>query len=250
MSPLLRFLCSRPVAGFRAVQFDERKLIGWPMLKDDEDDISFLAPPSATDDERSLIEKWGPVMEPSEIHEVTTYLLPNSSETEQVDLFDTAPALFMDLADSRPSTEVVLSFANKFGSLSEYPDRVDDWCAIISAMKRAVVLWTEAKAEGDFRKLIRLLNRQHSAHRSRRGTPMYLFLEEQSEGGPAKLAVRLGSLKDAIWAQFMLAVDGRRNLAACTHCGSWYFVDDGRVDKRYCSDACKMRAYRERKKKA
>ena len=53
-----------------------------------------------------------------------------------------------------------------------------------------------------------------------------------------------------MWLQFANAIEGDRDYAQCVECASWFEIapGSGRPDKRYCSDACRMRAYRKRKK--
>ena len=58
-------------------------------------------------------------------------------------------------------------------------------------------------------------------------------------------------LLSAMWLQFALAVEGNRNYEPCDECHSWMEIapGSGRPDKKFCSSACSMRAYRKRKKK-
>ncbi len=57
------------------------------------------------------------------------------------------------------------------------------------------------------------------------------------------------SLIGALWLQLALAVEGNKEHRQCHECKSWFeiFPGSGRPDKLYCSDACRMRAYRKRK---
>jgi len=72
--------------------------------------------------------------------------------------------------------------------------------------------------------------------------------------GSSAGGVRLSpiNLIGALWLQFALAVDGNVGYAHCQSCGSWFPIASGagRTDKRYCSDACRMRAYRQRKRQS
>jgi hypothetical protein len=58
------------------------------------------------------------------------------------------------------------------------------------------------------------------------------------------------SLLGAMWLQFSMAVSRNIDFGHCLECRSWFEISPGtgRPDKSYCSDACRMRAYRERKK--
>lgn len=59
-------------------------------------------------------------------------------------------------------------------------------------------------------------------------------------------------LLTAIWLQFALAVTGDKQYRACDACGKSYEIapDTARTNKVFCSNRCKVRAYRERKARA
>lgn len=54
----------------------------------------------------------------------------------------------------------------------------------------------------------------------------------------------------ALWLQATLAIAGKANFLQCRECRTWFEVSTkvARPDKRFCSNACRMRAYRQRKK--
>lgn len=56
-------------------------------------------------------------------------------------------------------------------------------------------------------------------------------------------------LLDFLWLQFATAIAGGVRYQSCVECGAWFIVAPGRgrEDKKFCSDACRMRAYRNRK---
>jgi hypothetical protein len=56
----------------------------------------------------------------------------------------------------------------------------------------------------------------------------------------------------ALWLQAALAVSGGKDFRQCHECQTWFEVatGQGRSDKLYCSTACRMRAYRKRKKES
>lgn len=55
-------------------------------------------------------------------------------------------------------------------------------------------------------------------------------------------------LLGALWLQLALAVDGDKDYRQCKQCLSWFEVSPavGRTSKRYCGNACRIRAHRER----
>lgn len=57
------------------------------------------------------------------------------------------------------------------------------------------------------------------------------------------------NLFGALWLQFAQAIDDDRDYYRCTQCRKWFEVapGSGRPDKQYCSNACRQRAYRNRK---
>ena len=59
-------------------------------------------------------------------------------------------------------------------------------------------------------------------------------------------------LLDFLWLQFASVIVGGARYQHCEECGGWFIVapGEGREDKKFCSDACRMRAYRKRKKSA
>lgn len=75
--------------------------------------------------------------------------------------------------------------------------------------------------------------------------------ELQWDEATGKPTIRIvpGNLIGAMWLQFALAIDGDNEFGKCSECASWYVIAPGagRPDKTYCSNACRMRAYRKRK---
>lgn len=60
---------------------------------------------------------------------------------------------------------------------------------------------------------------------------------------------RAPNLTAYLWLELGLAIASGSAPVACDSCQEWYLVSaqQNRSDKRYCSDACRMRAYRARK---
>lgn len=60
------------------------------------------------------------------------------------------------------------------------------------------------------------------------------------------------TLRDYLWLEVALGIASGGRPTACQSCGHWYLTSSGhsRSDKLYCSDACRMRAYRARHKAA
>ena len=187
---------------------------------------------------------------------IVQLLLPRSDKIERFDLFERAPALFRDVASAQTTVEGVTKLADGYGPLlrDRLPD-VEDWYSAIRAMRRAVAAWEDAKSTGDYRRVARLIKNRagykFGATSNLPGTAANIYLsEDKSTGTGLRLRIRPSCLADALWVQLTLAIDAKQNLVACVECRKWFPVEAGaaRSDKRYCSDACKMRAYRKRKK--
>jgi hypothetical protein len=200
-------------------------------------------------------------------------LQPRSERTRRFDLFEN-PDAFLEFAEMPATEDGIKTFADRYGPLfPDSPDpfvspttnwapmnfpgrRIDAWPEWSKAMHRTVELWVMSRKTGDFSKLIRAL------HRLRLGLPLHrrtddfdsgasieVLLKEDPLGGSPKLCIRPENLVDALWAQLILKIDGKVNLHACIQCRKWFTLEagHGRSDKVYCSDACRMRAYRKRK---
>jgi len=109
------------------------------------------------------------------------------------------------------------------------------------------------KKTGDFEKLIRGERRDKWAvKRTGLGIEANVLLRNDETNGSARLCIKPRDLISAMYTQPALAVDGGVNLRCCVECRRWFALDAGRgrSDKEYCSDACRMRAYRKRKGRA
>jgi hypothetical protein len=59
------------------------------------------------------------------------------------------------------------------------------------------------------------------------------------------------NLLGAMWLQFAQTIDGNRQHQGCKHCNRWFEISSEetgfRVNRQFCSDACKSKDYRKRK---
>jgi hypothetical protein len=59
-----------------------------------------------------------------------------------------------------------------------------------------------------------------------------------------RLTIVPDSLISALWLQFARAIDRDRSYRTCEHCGKWIEVGaEARADAKYCSNACRQKAY-------
>ena len=79
-----------------------------------------------------------------------------------------------------------------------------------------------------------------------------LAREEDQPDHRVQLHLVPGALHQVIWAQFAAAVGGRRAYEECAHCAEIFEVPIGQVGRpsAFCSDACRMKAYRRRQAEA
>lgn len=232
------------------------------------------------------------------------------------------PALFKTFADTEPTEEGILAFANRYGLLGPgaddlgefvellgpegaflgYGERFSIWAAEIEALKemerlreaavngdmaylRACILWdrdgkavryerpdgrgggiiaTEVAGPGRLDDRLRWLtpgdlalpalfyvqtrvNKKLAGHASPR-----LLYGERRDGRRRSVEFALHvvptDLLGALWLELALAVAEKREYRRCAQCGKWFafLPDKTRPDRKYCSDACKSRAWRER----
>lgn len=86
-------------------------------------------------------------------------------------------------------------------------------------------------------------------HLHGRVSPRLLWGEDRSRLG---LYLVPGSLIGALWLQFAQAIDRRAEFRRCEECRAWFEVSSEgfRTSKLYCSNACRLRAYRKRQAEA
>jgi hypothetical protein len=164
------------------------------------------------------------------------------------------------------SHDQVVPFANAYALLTAtgkalQPERVDTWYREIRALRNATALW-DAIAANDGAALRRVLPQQAAKgknllllareHVARTVTEKVaggrLELVAAPDEGPSQFTIRYRPAKliDAIWQRFAEEIAG---VIACNRCpapgcGRWFPRSNGRSDRRFCSHACQMRAWR------
>jgi hypothetical protein len=128
------------------------------------------------------------------------------------------------------------------------------------SVQRALKAWKKADETGDFRTVIRGFSHKGPAPNridkapSTRGNRIDASISfcDDPLSGAARLCIRPETLLDALWTQLAQAIDGSQSLQNCIVCKQWFTIraGQGRSDKEYCSDACRMRAYRKLKGRA
>lgn len=187
------------------------------------------------------------------IYDGARALQARSKRTRRFDLFKVSPSAFLEFAQTPATEDGIKDFADRYGLLWPSGDQINFWSEEIRSMHRTVRLWETSRRTRDFSKIIRTV-RTRLVHVGQEdpdpGVFVELFLKEDPLSASARLAIRPHTLLHALWAQLVLAIDGNQNLGACVLCRKWFTLESGRgrSDKEYCSNACRMRAYRKRKR--
>jgi hypothetical protein len=275
MASLLEFECRVPVGGYKVLYFDESKFIE----VDEFEDGSVSEPENATEDELYLLRRWGSRITPTwardpknreEFFDLTSYewepqlqafLEPLSEKIRCFNLFAEASSPYVDFVnlDLRSSprlpppggyVEGPKALADRYGPLYEGPQTVSNWIDAVVPLRNALKAWKNAGRSGNFKPFIRAFSQKGWKAVGRNRIDASITIREDPLTGAARLCIRPETLLDALWTQVAQAVDGSQSLQNCFVCKQWFTIKsgEGRSDKKYCSDACRMRAYRKRRK--
>lgn len=222
---------------------------------------------------------FGTIFEHGFLTEAKNYcLVPNASfETETYNPLEQYPTLFMELAETEPTVEGVLSFANKYGALHEHrihcvepkgfyqvahlPKYLFQSMNAIKGMKRATKAWFEYKETGNPNPLLAILPSGHNMIGIKGVKPEWPVFGNHTASlqykmrilpGTKKLSMYLApeNLLSCIWVQFLQAVTNDTQLKQCAACPSWFSFGSGtgrRSSAQYCSDRCRKTAHVQRK---
>ena len=166
------------------------------------------------------------------------------------------PALHQIFAECPPDPERILSLAGRYGLLTVPiprtpapgqivkadalpPEPVEIWRKEIQALRTCTELWDSIANGRESATARERLGRKISEHLAR--VPFYLRACEQ---GFCYCPVNLSA---ALWQRFAAEVAGLLHPIRCAapNCGRWFLLGTAvRSDKRFCSNACKNRAFR------
>lgn len=263
--PLLEFECRPSMRGYDVLAFDEARASkgeGW----DSHGYRPVVLGPDATDDEKYLAKRWGgfvPVFRDDEPRtpRVIRMLRPRSERCKHFDFFQSNPSAFLEFAQTPLTADGVRTLADRYGPLRTrvrerrciddfWGHHVDYWRSTMNALRKAVEVWDKTKVTGDYSQIIRIMERgEHPVRLEEVGTGLRVLLKKDPLEATARLCIRPIHLRDAVWIQLAHAISGSQSLATCVECKAWFTIstDHGRSDKEYCSNACRMRAYRKRR---
>lgn len=176
------------------------------------------------------------------------------------------PNLFLEFASLSEKPDDILGFANKWGLLGE-PVRplphailqrrfdakpaihllepVSEWLFAIGSIRSLVAIFSKVNDE-DWYDRLGFLNSQLVAS-------LNVKLEYDAESRDPTLKLLPKSLSAAMYLQIASAITEHAGYRDCVVCKKWFEISRSyaaRSDKIYCSDACRMRAYRIRCREA
>lgn len=185
------------------------------------------------------------------------FLVANGRETERYRPVDMYPALFMELADSEATPEGAARFINRYGPPHRHgqplgepidslvlPSGLSHLSKRMKVMKSAVRSWEKYRKTGNARALIKRVTDE-----IKMDTSLYVSLREKTKDDTISMVLVPRSLTSAIWLQFAQAITENYGFGQCDECLTWFEIapGKGRPEKKFCSNACSMRAYRKRK---
>lgn len=186
--------------------------------------------------------------------------IPVGTESIKIQPLTESPGMFMEFAEVSSSKNKITklrNFLSKYGTLDNYPTKemntgkyiIDEntnlWIYSSEIMHKMVCAWKN----GNSRSLIKMWDR-HMVDVFDMFKPSAAPQFELGVEGTPVLRFSPVNLSSALFLQFAHSVSGNKNFRACEACSNWIEVTPGagRPEKLYCSDACRMRAYRKRKK--
>lgn len=205
------------------------------------------------------------------------YIVPHSTRLISHTVIADAPGAFMELADCNESPDNTARFVSLYG----YPNieifdrdkegedhipgtqivRFNWFQETVSTMCDAIDTWERAKKTGDYRKLEIIFERATFLDTEdfdyidiELGYPLVMLAvgirPPSAENTLPTLSILPPDLETALWLQLAITVTDAPEIRRCEECPTWFEITPGkgRPEKRYCSSACSMRAYRKRKR--
>jgi hypothetical protein len=199
---------------------------------------------------------------------------------------DDHTGLFLNFASTEPTETGILAFANEYGLMGIssrdgtqfHPnERRTTWVQQIGDMRGIVGIWQQLRHRpGESIRTDRFYDMvndhlQQSLWSTVLGRPKleqgsrHIFdlqgsvpeapvmrIIRASRDGKLVLEVTPTNLLGALWLQFAYAIVNDIGFRQCLSCRSWFAVspETRRADSLYCKEACRIRAYKERKKEA
>lgn len=163
------------------------------------------------------------------------------------------PALFRVFADLDGSESAVVAFANRYGDIAQLSEIVlEEYQLTLADWRKWILKFRAATKRAD--QLIR---------RSATAQEVQAFVDELLEGLDASVRIKPSDsgpgvdvtgigLLDAMKLQLVDALTERKGYRKCEFCGRPFEIRPqvNRADRIFCSDTCRVKAYKRRKKEA
>lgn len=201
---------------------------------------------------KAALDRWGDRLWPDE-WDVIRLIEPIGSSTrphhplQQARYADTADT-YVEFAHTDQSDESILSFTKQHGQIRlGGPLSVEGFIDAASCMRRVLEVMEKPNRRGPG-KIIDMFNEM----RPEPSLSVPLTSLEKNFDGKAVLVLRPDQLQTAMWLQLELAIVGLNQMRKCDGCSKFMAIapGKGRADKKFCSDACRMRVYRANKRSA
>jgi hypothetical protein len=199
------------------------------------------------------------------------FLVQRSNQLEPYRPLEEQTALFLTFASTEPTPEGVLHFANRYGRLGKGVEtqvdpqpgvpsgevQPENVCEPLSAWYdriREFSSWYDLWATRKKGKLVGMGVHHYLAHQFREATKGLLearIVWDEKQQRPLPKIVPL-SLLGAMCLQLAHAVGEDKEYQQCSHCKKWFELAPGlnRADRQFCSDSCRVMAYRARQHRA
>jgi hypothetical protein len=199
---------------------------------------------------------------------------PTEARQEMARPLNEDAALFVNFAHVPATPDGILAFARRHGLLyadARRPEWFGTWRDGIRLMEDLIGFWNAIR-DGDAEWMAEELHvdqeslgpeRLIELSRNRLAAEVKKLIYFDAHLIPSwqdehrcTIALDFDSLMAAMAWQFLQAVAGDKHFKSCRVCGTWYEVRAGRgqgarrADRDTCSDACRVRAYRERQTQA
>lgn len=188
-----------------------------------------------------------------------------------------APDLYLKFASGRATPETILKFANQYGLL-RFPQNfihiTDDeaaaittafqwgfprsaptylaaenawsWLDTFERVRLNLQNWSELQEAGDVVAMSQYLD---DGYNYAMGGSLTYQVRMDPDTGRIESDIIASSLADLLEVQWGMSIAANVQHRQCAECPNWFSVHpgSGRPEKQFCSDACRMRAYRKRK---
>ena len=234
--------------GYEIVELDRSK-VDWSRVRWDPGetpDTNFAQPLGLSPSAWLALKRWGPWLRPSE-HDpdrIIRLIEPLVGPTRSYRPMDKYDDLYSTFGNTVTAPEEILGFADEYGLLGGGPQLVWVWEESIKRMREVIkALKKYGRTKPSEFKRIFDKNRPEFPHDQH-----FQFELTVGTDKALQVAVDAPNLHTAMWLQLALAAAGSVQIGQCIECRN--FLADARPDRKFCSDKCRMRDYRRRKRKS